>query len=294
MFARMTWGEKAFQVVAVILIAFLCMMMLYPFVHVIAISLSTPEEALRPGIHLYPRQLSFESYEKALKATGIWYGYANTIFRTVVGSVLSLTVMSMAAYALSKKYLPDRGFYTMFIVFTMFFSGGLIPTYILVKSLGFYDSRWVYIVPVLFNTFSMLIMRNFFMSLPNELEDSAKIDGANDIRILFSIVLPLSKPILATVALWSAIGHWNAWFDALIYIQDPQKIVLQIFLRRLVVESQDMEMRMIMEQQTGGQTITPETVKAAVLMVATLPILLVYPFLQKYFVKGVMVGSLKG
>ncbi|WP_199619289.1 carbohydrate ABC transporter permease [Paenibacillus alkalitolerans] len=251
---------------------------------------------MRSGIHLYPKELSFEAYKAALNSDGIWVGFSNTIFRTVVGTLLSLVLMALTAYPLAKKHLPHRTLFTMVILFTMFFQGGLIPTYLLIQNLGLIDSRWVYILapPFLINTFSMLIMRNFFMGIPAELEDSAKIDGANDIRILSSIVIPLSKPILATVALWAAVFHWNSWFDGLIYIQDQKKILLQIFLRRLVVENQNQELAMLMDMATGPQLVTPETVKAAVLMVTVLPILLVYPFLQKYFVRGIMIGSLKG
>lgn len=291
MLPSMTSGEKIFQWFAVILVVMMSFAMVYPFIHIASISLSTPAEALRPGIHLFPLEVSFDAYREAMQSNGIWYGFQNTIFRTTVGTALTLIVMSMAAYPLSKKYLPDRSFYMMFIILTMFFSGGLIPTYLLVKGLGLFDSRWVYIVPTLFNTFSLIILRNFFMSIPGELEDSAKMDGANDIRILFSIVIPLSKPILATVGLWSAVMHWNAWFDALIYVQDQTKIVLQVFIRRLVIENQQQELMRIIDQQ---KSLNAETVKAAVLMVATLPILLVYPFLQKYFIKGILVGSLKG
>ncbi|GBG10988.1 ABC transporter permease [Paenibacillus sp. MY03] len=293
MFSRMTIGEKWFQVFAVMFIAGLSVLFVYPFIHVLSISLSTPSEAIRPGLHLFPQEFSLEAYRKAVSSTQIWYGFRNTIFRTVVGTVLSVVVMVMAAYPLSKKYLPDRRFYTLFIVMTMFFSGGLIPSYMLIKSLGLYDSMLVYIIPSLFVTFSLLILRNFFIGIPQELEDSARMDGANDIRILFSVVLPLSAPIIATITLWSAVRYWNEWFQALIYIQDQTKIVLQIYLRRLVVENQDMELRMLMSQQPGQETVTPETVKAAVLMIITGPIIIVYPFLQKYFVKGVMIGSLK-
>ncbi|MEF2246547.1 carbohydrate ABC transporter permease [Paenibacillus sp. IITD108] len=293
MFSRMTIGEKWFQVFAVMFIAGLSVLFVYPFIHVMSISLSTPTEAIRPGLHLFPQEFSLEAYRKAISSAQIWYGFRNTIFRTVVGTALSVIVMVMAAYPLSKKYLPDRRFYTLFIVMTMFFSGGLIPSYLLVKSLGMYDSLSVYIIPMLFNTFSLLILRNFFLGIPQELEDSARMDGANDIRILFSVVLPLSAPIIATITLWSAVRYWNEWFQALIYIQDQTKIVLQIYLRRLVVENQDMELRMLMSQQPGQETVTPETVKAAVLMIITGPIIVIYPFLQKYFVKGVMIGSLK-
>ena len=197
--------------------------------------------------------------------------------------------MAMGAYPLSRKYLPHRNFYTMFIVVTMFFGGGLIPSYLLIKSLGLIDSRWVLIIPGLISTFSLLILRNFFMGIPEELEDSAKIDGANDMRILFGIIIPLSKPVLATLALWAAVSHWNAWFDALLYLQDQSKVVLQLFLRRLVISAEGDPML-----QANPQQEAPETLKAAVIMFTALPILVVYPFLQRYFVKGILVGSLKG
>lgn len=181
----------------------------------------------------------------------------------------------------------------MLIVFTMYFHGGLIPTYLLVRGLGFIDNRLALIVPVLFNTFSMLIMRNFFMSISYEIEESAKMDGANDIVILVRIIVPISTSILATVTLWTAVFHWNAWFDAMIYIHDPAKMVLQVYLRRLVVDNQDLEMKMLVDERTNTMR-TPESMKAAILMVTTIPIIAVYPFLQKYFVKGIIIGSLKG
>lgn len=290
---RISKAERVFQYVNLAFITLFCITVLYPFIHVLSVSLSTPSEAIRPGIHLYPKEFTFAAYEQAVQTKGIWMGYYNTIFRTVVGTLLSLVVMTMGAYALSKKYLPHRGFYTMFIVITMFFSGGLIPTFLLIKGLGLYDSLWALIIPGLINTFYMLIMRNFFLGLPQELEDSAKMDGAHDFQILFRIVLPISKPILATISLWLAVHHWNEWFQGLIYIQDQSKLVLQIYLRRLIVESSDLETKQLMDQ-AAEQDVVAESVKAAVLMIATLPILVVYPFIQKYFVKGALIGSVKG
>ncbi|ANE45912.1 ABC transporter permease [Paenibacillus swuensis] len=293
---HMTTGERWFQVTAVGLISLLCISMVYPFIHLMSVSFSTPPEAIRPGIHLFPKELSLEAYRKVFQSERVWIGFGNTLFRTLVGTPLALLFMAATAYPLSKKYLPHRSFYTMFFVFTMFFQGGLIPTYLLVKNLGMIDSRWAYILlpPFLISTFSMLIMRNFFASLPEELEDSAKIDGASDIRILFSIVLPLSRPILATIGLWTAVHHWNAWYDGLLYIQDPKLMVLQTYLRRLVVENMTVETQALMDQVSGVESVIPETVKAATLMVSIVPIMVVYPFIQKYFVKGVLVGSLKG
>jgi len=263
--------------------------MIYPFLHVLSISLSTPAEALRPGVHFFPREISFFAWERVLSTESVWRALGVTAFRTIVGTILTLILLSMAAYPLSRKYLPHRGFYTMIIVITMFFGGGLIPTYLLIKSLGLINSIWVYVIPGLFSTFSLLILRNFFMGIPVELEDSAKIDGANDIRILFTIIVPLSMPVLATLALWSAVGHWNAWFDALMYMQDKTKITVQLLLRRLVITNVGDPM---MPVPTAEQA--PETVKAAIIMFTALPILIVYPFLQRFFVKGIIVGSLKG
>lgn len=293
-FFGMSKGEVVFQFVLVFLITLLCISTLYPFIHVLSVSFSSASEAIRPGIHLYPREFTLAAYEKAVQLDGIWVGFGNTIYRTVIGTFLSLTAMSLGAYALSKKTLPHRSFITMAVVLTMFFSGGLIPTFLLIKEIGLYDTRWALIIPGLYNTFYMLILRNFFMSLPDELEESAKIDGAHDLRILFQLILPLSKPILATITLWVAVHLWNEWFNGLIYIQDQKKVVLQIYLRRLIVENMDSDLQFLMEQEMGQSAAVPESIKAAVLMIGTAPILLVYPFIQKHFVKGIMVGSLKG
>lgn len=285
-------GSQAFQAVLIAFMTMLCIIMLYPFVHMLSISFSTPAEALRMGIHLYPREVSFYAWERVLTRDDIWIGFGNSVFRTVVGTACSIVFMSMGAYPLSRKYLPHRNLFTMLIVFTMFFSGGLIPTYFLIKNVGLIDSRLVYIIPGLVSTFSMLILRNFFQAIPEELEDSAKIDGANDLRILFQIIMPLSLPVLATLSLWSAVGHWNAWFDAVLYIQDPNKQVLTTFLRRVVITGEDLSI--FSTASRGAALGFAEPIKAATLMFTALPIIVVYPFLQKYFVKGTMVGSLKG
>ncbi|WP_145022361.1 carbohydrate ABC transporter permease [Paenibacillus sp. Y412MC10] len=283
-----SFGEKVFQVILILFIAILSICMIYPFIHVLAISFSSAGEAVRPGMHWFPKEISLFAWKRVLSDSTIWLALGNTVFRTVVGTFLSLLFMSMGAYPLAKRHLPHRQFYTTVIIVTMFFSGGLIPSYLLVKSLGLIDSRWALIIPGLISTYSMLILRNFFMNIPAELEDSAKIDGANDLRILFTLVIPLSKPVLATLALWSAVGHWNAWFDAMLYLQDQSLIVLQLFLRRLVITSEGGAILTVDEMFK-----TAETIKAATIMFTALPILIVYPFLQKYFVKGTMVGSLK-
>lgn len=197
----------------------------------------------------------------------------------------------MGAYVLSKKKLPNRNFWTTVVLIPMFFSGGMIPSYLWMVNLHLIDNRLVLILPGLISSYNLIIMRNFFMSVPEGLEESAMIDGAGSIRIFFSIVLPISKAVLATVALWVMVGHWNAWFDATIYIRDANKLPLQVVLRRILMEGTQQMMDM---NSTDTNHVTPDTLKAATTFVCMLPIMCVYPFVQKYFVKGVIIGSLKG
>ncbi|GGD53517.1 carbohydrate ABC transporter permease [Paenibacillus nasutitermitis] len=286
---KMTWPEKIFQLLLVLGLSLMCLTMLYPFLHQLTLSLSA--DAPRLGISLIPKKFAVSAYSELFKTKEIWTALYNSVFRTVIGTIMMVAIMSAAAYALSKRGLPHRKFYTMFIVITMFFSGGLLPTYLLVQNLGLLDSRWALILPCLVNTFWLIIIRNFFMELSEEIEESAKIDGANDIRIFVGIVLPVSMPIIATMTLFCAVFHWNAWFDALLYAQDQKQIVLQIYLRRLIVSQDD---SMLTSALMSISAPPKESLKAAVLVFTTLPILLVYPFLQKYFTKGILVGSVKG
>ena len=226
----------------------------------------------------------------------IWLGYKNTLIRTVAGTVLQLFFTSMGAYVLSKKFFPHRTFWTFFIVFTMFFSGGLIPTYLVVKNLGLLDTYAAMILPGFISAYNMVIMRNYFQSLPEEIEESCLIDGAGRFRIFMQIVLPLSKPILATVALWLVVGHWNSWFDVLIYISDDTKFTLQIVLRRIIItgSKEILDTSAAANAAEMESVVSSEGLKAACIFVTTLPILCAYPFVQKFFVKGIMIGSLKG
>ena len=220
-----------------------------------------------------------------------------TIFRTVVGTGASLIVMSLAAYALSKRYLPHRNFYTTFFIITLFFNGGLVPTFLMVRGIGLLDSIWVFVFYHLVNVFEMLILRNFFMGIPDELEDSARMDGANDLRIFLRIIFPLSLPAIATVGLWEVVMHWNSWFDSLIFIDTQAKHVINLHIRCLVIEQQaDMTQRLAVSSlfRQRKDAPTPETIRAAAIVITLTPIMLVYPFIQKYFVKGVVIGALKG
>jgi len=287
-----TPGEKLFNVVNLFLLAVLTVLAVYPFVYTVSISLSTAGEAARDGLHLYPREVSFTAYEMVLKNEEIVIGYMNTLFRTVVGTSLTLLMTCLCAYPLSKRCLPHRRAITFGILFTMLFHGGLIPTYLLIKGIGLTNNRLVYILPTMVSAFNVIIVKNFFQSIPDSLAESASIDGAGDFRTLFQIYIPLSKPVLATVALWTAVTHWNMWFDALIYITDDRKQVMQMFLRRIVIENSTemIEKGLINPDLTQ---FTPETIKAATVVITILPMLLVYPFVQKYFVKGIMLGGVK-
>jgi putative aldouronate transport system permease protein len=289
---RRTLSDRIFVGMIYTALAVLAVTTLLPLLQAITISVSPPEVVNQYGFHLFPTQFDFSGYAKVIRYDAIWTAYGNTIMRTVFGTAITLVLTFMAAYPLSKKGLPNRKFWTGFIVLTMFFSGGLIPTYLLIKQIGMMNSMWSLILPGAVSAFMLLIVRNFIIGLPESLEESAKMDGANEIYILFRIVLPLSLPIIATVGLYAGVGHWNAWFDSMIYIQDEKKQVLQLILRKILLEGQDISA----ESSSGAQqaAVSSETMKMAALVVSVLPVLFVYPFLQKYFVKGSLMGSVKG
>lgn len=288
---RKSMSDIVFQIILVLIMILFCLTTLYPFLYLLSLSL-TAASVSTTTIHLIPPKWDIGNYVQVLQSENMIRGFVNTIERVVLGTAVQLVAIVSCAYALSKSYFPNRGFWTGAIVFTMFFSGGLIPSYFLIKNLNLFNSIWVYILPGLIPTFTMLIVRNFFMAIPPGLEESARIDGANDIVILFRIVLPVSMPIIATVVLWQMVAHWNAWFDCMLYVSDPQKQVLQMVLRRALLEGTQ-DVTNVTSTELIEQ-VKPESLKAAITMVATIPIICVYPFLQKYFVKGVMVGSLKG
>ena len=273
-----------------------CASIVICFWHLLNLSLSPSYIATKGGLLLYPKDLTFDNYARVIGNRYIWLGYKNTIIRTVIGTVLQLFFTSMGAYVLSKRFFPHRTFWTLFIVFTMFFSGGLIPNYLLVKELGLLNTYASMILPGLISAYNMVIIRNYFQSLPEEIEESCLIDGAGRFRIFLQFVLPLSKPILATVALWLAVGHWNSWFDVLIYISDDTKFTLQIVLRRIILtgSKEILDTSAAASAAQNESVVSSEGLKAACIYVTTLPILCAYPFVQKFFVKGIMIGSLKG
>ena len=241
---------------------------------------------------MYPKEVTFAAYQRVLSGKQLYVTYANTIFRTVVGTVLTLIVTAMYAYPLSRKTMPHKNFFMKYTIITMLFSGGTIPIYIVINKLHLLNNRAVYILPMLVTAYNVIIMKSFFQSIPDGVVESAKVDGASEFTILFKIILPLSKAVLATVGLWVAVAHWNSWFDSMLYIDDKSKQVVQLYLQQIVQKGLTNDLGDGMSNDINVQTA--DTIKSATIMVTVLPILCVYPFIQKYFISGVMLGSVKG
>ncbi|NHN29356.1 carbohydrate ABC transporter permease [Paenibacillus agricola] len=266
---------------------------LYPLLYVAFASISDAGQLIsHKGLLLKPLGFSIEAYKSVFKNPGILIGYRNTLFILIMGVTLNLLMTAMGAYVLSRKNVMWNKAFILIIVFTMFFNGGLIPLYLTVKNVGLIDSLWATIIPFAVSTFNLIIMRTAFMSVPDSLEESAKIDGANHFTILFKIIIPLSMPVIAVMILYYAVEKWNGWFYASIFLKDRELFPLQLTLREILLANQTDSMSA--GASAGDQLQIGETIKYATIMVATVPILCVYPFVQKYFVKGVMIGALKG
>lgn len=286
---------KLFDVINVILMVVICFLMIYPIWYVIVNSLSKGTEVLKGGIYWWPRDFCVENYTAVFKNKEIFTSFGITVLKTVIGTVSSVIFTAMVAYGLSKPHLVGRKFFMGFGIITMFFSGGLIPYFLLIKSLGMLDSFWVYIIPSLFGFYNAIIFMTFFRNIPVELEESAKIDGANDFSIFFKIILPVSAPVIATIALFNGVGQWNDYFTGVIYITKEEWLIpIQTFLYKIISESSSTRIVANMPASVRNSMVTSTTIKYATMVVTTLPIVCVYPFLQKYFVQGIMVGSVKG
>ncbi len=287
-----TTGERLFDWANLVVLAAISFTTVYPFYYTVVLSLSSATAALEPGFKFWPKEFSWTSYQMVFSNPDILTGYRNTLFRTVTGTMGVLFFTSLLAYPLSRRNLVHRRGWMIFLLITMIFHGGLVPTYLLIRNLGLMDNLLVYVLPGLITAFNVIILKNFFQGIPDSLAESARIDGASEWHILFRIYLPLSKPVLATIALWTAVAHWNAWFDALLYIHSDNKQVLQMFLQRVVIGSNT---ELIEKNILNPEVLqfTPETIKAATVIVTILPILAVYPFLQRYFMKGILLGSVK-
>ena len=286
-------GEKIFTVFNYTFITVLCLVMLYPFWHVVMQSFSSMEETLKGGVFLYPKGFNLDTYRSVFNNPQVYTGFATSIMVTIVGTVFGTLLTAMTAYPLSKSRLRGGKVLMVIVLITMIFAGGMIPSFLLIQELGLMDNRLALILPALVSAYNCIIMKNFFMSIPESLEESARIDGANDIRIFFSIIVPLSKATIATIALFMAVAYWNDYFSTVLYIRSTDKWALQAVLRNMLTNTQQ-AMAQAGVNVINTSNTNSETIKAGTIVISTVPILVVYPFVQKYFVTGVMIGGVKG
>lgn len=288
-------GEKAFDMFNNVLMCIVIGIMIFPMIHVISVSLSSGAETLKGGVFLYPRELSFKAYATVLKDPTIVTSYINTILYAVTHTILVLFLTALTSYPLAMPGFRLKKFVTIFLTITMFIGGGMIPTYLLMKSLHLINTRWVMIIPFCVGAYNVILFRTFFQGIPLELRESALMDGANEFRILFSLYFPLSKPIFATIGLFTIVGKWNEWFSALIYLNEESKYPLQMILRKILFSAVSLEsMDPASAAMVRNMEVTGQNIKMAAIIVTILPILCIYPFIQKHFVKGVFVGTIKG
>ena len=285
-------GSKVFTVINIAVLLLFTVITFYPMYYIAITSVSNGMLVMQGKVNLYPIGLTLDSYKSIMADPQLFRSLWNSVLYTVLGTVINLIMSCLCAFPLSRRTFSGRNFFTGMIVFTMFFGGGMIPTFLVIKGLGLLDSLWALMIPGAISTWNLIIIKNFFQGIPAELEEAAKIDGAGDLRVLLQIVLPLSKPMLATFALFYAVGYWNSYTSALLYINDMKKWTLQIMLRQIIMLSNG-----AIDGSEFDETATrppSESIQMAVIVFGTLPILCVYPFLQKHFTKGVLVGAIKG
>ncbi|MCP3774461.1 carbohydrate ABC transporter permease [Paenibacillus sp. MZ04-78.2] len=294
MIRNRTWQEKAFGAVNGALLVIIALLMLFPFYYMTIVSFTSYTEYVKTELLLVPTSFVLDAYAYIFQSDSFVRSLGVTVFVTVVGTFVNLLLTSMMAYALSRNILGKRLFLFL-VLFTFVFGAGIIPTYMIVSATGLINSYWALILPVAINSYNLIVMRQFFLNIPQELTESALIDGANDLQIYARIILPLSKPALAAFGLFSAVAHWNTYFSALLYLNDPAKWTVQVMLRQIVILSQAGNILSEGVQAARGLQVPPaETIGMAAILVSTIPILVLYPFLQKHFAKGVMLGSVKG
>ncbi len=291
-------SDRVFEIINFIFLFFILIIVLYPLVYVISASISDPVYVNQGTMWLYPRGITFEGYQRVFQNPEIWSGYRNTILYTVAGTAINLLFTVPGAYALSRKDLKGRGIMMGLIVFTMFFGGGLIPSFLLVSWLGMLNTVWALLIPNAVAVYNLIICRTFFQTnIPKELQESAEIDGCSNTVLFLKIVLPLSAPIIAVMALYYGVTHWNSYFSAIIYLKDRNLYPLQLILREILVQNQ-MNDTMLMTgddmEAMAKQARIADIIKYAVMIVSSLPIIVIYPFMQRFFMKGVLIGSVKG
>lgn len=286
--------DQIFDFFLYLIAVILVIIMLYPMYFIVIASFSNPADVSAGNIVFLPKGITFKGYKKLLEYSQLWVGYKNTILYAFVGTIISLIVNVPTAYALSRKDLCGRKLFTVFYLIPMFFTGGLIPTYLIVKDFGLLDNFWVMVLPFSVVTYYIIVARTFFSnSIPGDLWEAAQIDGCGNLGFFFQIVLPLSKAVIAVIALWTAVGQWNSYFNALIYLRSPELQPLQLVLRNILISNQT-----ISSMSTGAAAVEAkqmaDLIKYAIIVVSSAPIMCMYPFVQKYFNQGVMLGSLKG
>ena len=294
-FAKQCMQDKVFDIANILIMAILIFIFVWPLLFVLSASVSDPAAVTLGKVWLFPKGFNLEGYKAIFNYKNIWVGYKNTVIYTALGTTLNLFMTICAAYPLSRKDFMPRKALTRIFMFTMFFSGGLIPSYMVVVKLGIYDTIWAMLLPSAVHVMYIIIMRTYFQtSIPQSLHEAAELDGANTAQVLWHIVLPLSGPILAVMALYYGVGKWNSYFDALVYMSSTSKYPLQMFLREILINNQvDLNMVGLDLAAAEAKMHLAQVIKYGVIVVASLPVLCVYPFVQKYFVKGVMLGSLK-
>jgi len=291
LFGRRTGHDLAMDIVIYIILLVIVIMTLYPFYFILVRSFN--EGTASSDTYFWPARPTLENYESFFK-DGKWMNaLLITILRTVIGTVTGVIFTCIVAYALSFQELAFRKLYMALLIISMYFSAGIIPYYILLKSLRLFDSFWVYIIPALLNTFFVMVGISFFQEIPRDLFDSAKVDGANDLTVFFRIVFPVSKPFLATIALFIGVNHWNSWFDSAFYIRDPNLKTMSCLMMELINKNQSGYIRVASAAARANSTVTSFSIQTAAMVISVAPIIMVYPFLQQYFVKGIMVGSVK-
>lgn len=296
--ARIAISDRLMLIFIYTFLVLLSFSALYPFWNALAVSFNLGIDTSKGGVTFWPREFTLENYEIVFQDDRLLNGFMISVLRTIVGTVSAIVMTAILAYGMSRRELIGRNYYMLFFVFTMYFGGGLIPTYLLYRSLGLMNTFWVFIIPSLIGVYHMIIFRTFFKSLPAGLEESAQIDGCSNWGIFFRIVLPLSGPVIATLGLFTAVAHWNDWFMPSIYITNEKLLPIQTMLRQILNANIVTDMSNNLDTASAGRiqamrTITTKSLTMATMMVATLPIVIVYPFVQKYFVKGVLIGSLK-
>ena len=290
-----TPGEWVLDIVKVVFLAFVVVVTVYPFWNIFIISINDATDAIRGGLYFLPRKLSLSSYAEILGRSTLLASIKVSVGRTLIGTPIAVLVTAMLAYPLSRKDLVGRKFWNLLFVFTMYFGGGLVPYYMVLKGIHMLNTFWVFIFPMMMSVYNMILIRSYIESMPDSLFEAAKIDGANDLVVFVKMVIPLSKPILMTVALFVAINQWNSWFDAYLYTSDQALKPMQSILVEILNQYQTgASTSQAMSNAKAGVTVTPDSIRMAATMVATLPIIMVYPFVQKYFVKGIMLGAVKG